>query len=459
MVKEVRRLKNYKGIMFSADNLHLAEEQGNDYYMTLTMRLFNTEKNRNGDKVSEAFIDDIIANENDYIGLPLCADTRKMKSGQTRGLGHMYDPNTGTWLTHQIGSFVKFEKAVENSVVSLIGTARIYKRDADICATIQKLYDSNALRCSFEIQAGDISIDTDGACLVDASEKNHLIGMAVVSVPAYPSSTALDLVAEAKEEENTESISEISIAEMTFDTVWGKIFAWLLEHVDNIMDFTFERLCPDCAILYERWTGKTYKLDYVVEGDSFVVTDMYEVRYTRADETTENESRGENDMENMKNEPISMEQMEAAKKEAETVIAQKDAVITEKDALIAEKDSTIAQKDERIAELDNRIAELEASIAELMPFKEQVETMQAEQAKAEAEAKKEQMKAFAEKNHLDLETEVVANAIEAGDYETLVAETMKASEEDAAKLTTVSRFVGAEMRMEKSDWLFDRAQE
>ena len=381
-------MENYKGIMFSADNLHLAEEQGNDYYMTLTMRLFNTEKNRNGDKVSEAFIDDIIANENDYIGLPLCADTRKMKSGQTRGLGHMYDPNTGTWLTHQIGSFVKFEKAVENSVVSLIGTARIYKRDADICATIQKLYDSNALRCSFEIQAGDISIDTDGACLVDVSEKNHLIGMAVVSVPAYSSSIALDLVAEAKEEENTESSSEISIAEMTFDTVWGKIFAWLLEHVDNRMDFTFERLCPDCAILYERWTGKTYKLDYVVEGDYFVVTDMYEVRYTRADETTENESRGENDMENMKN-----------------------------------------------------------------------ETMQAEQAKAEAEAKKEQMKAFAEKNHLDLEAEVVANAIEAGDYETLVAETMKASEEDATKLTTVSRFVGAEMRMEKSDWLFDRAQE
>ena len=286
-----------------------------------------------------------------------------------------------------------------------------------------------------------------------------MIGMAVVSVPAYSSSIALDLVAEAKEEENTESSSEISIAEMTFDTVWGKIFAWLLEHVDNRMDFTFERLCPDCAILYERWTGKTYKLDYVVEGDSFVVTDMYEVRYTRVDETTENESRGENDMENMKNEPISMEQMEAAKKEAETVIAQKDAVITEKDALIAEKDSTIAQKDERIAELDNRIAELEASIAELMPFKEQVETMQAEQAKAEAEAKKEQMKAFAEKNHLDLEAEVVVNAIEAGDYETLVAETMKASEEDAAKLTTVSRFVGAEMRMEKSDWLFDRAQE
>lgn len=85
--------------------------------------------------------------------------------------------------------------------------------------------------------------------------------------------------------------------------------------------------------------------------------------------------------------------------------------------------------------------------------------MRAEQAKAEAEAKKEQMKAFAEKNHLDLEAEVVANAIEAGDYETLVAETMKASEEDTAKLTTVSRFVGAEMRMEKSDWLFDRAQE
>ena len=39
--------------------------------------------------------------------------------------------------------------------------------------------------------------------VIDASEGNELIGMAVVSTPAYPEATALKLVAEQTREDDT----------------------------------------------------------------------------------------------------------------------------------------------------------------------------------------------------------------------------------------------------------------
>lgn len=38
------------------------------------MRMFSTRLNRNNMRVTEAFIDDIVAHKEQYIGMPLCAD-------------------------------------------------------------------------------------------------------------------------------------------------------------------------------------------------------------------------------------------------------------------------------------------------------------------------------------------------------------------------------------------------
>lgn len=43
-------------------------------YMEVEMRMFTTRVNKNDDRVTEAFIDDIIANADEYTGTPLCAD-------------------------------------------------------------------------------------------------------------------------------------------------------------------------------------------------------------------------------------------------------------------------------------------------------------------------------------------------------------------------------------------------
>lgn len=53
--------------------------------MSVLMRLFSTRSNRNGYAVTEAFIDNIVANPGKYTCLPLCANADKLRSGDTQG--------------------------------------------------------------------------------------------------------------------------------------------------------------------------------------------------------------------------------------------------------------------------------------------------------------------------------------------------------------------------------------
>ena len=54
------------------------------------------------------------------------------------------------------------------------------------------MYQAGTLAFSFEIQVSEIT-EADGVAMIDAAEGNELIGMAVVSTPAYPEATALAL--------------------------------------------------------------------------------------------------------------------------------------------------------------------------------------------------------------------------------------------------------------------------
>jgi len=67
VTKEVNELQR---ITFQASQVELSEVQSNDIYMSVLMRMFSTRPNRNGYAVSEAFIDNIIANAAKYTCLP-----------------------------------------------------------------------------------------------------------------------------------------------------------------------------------------------------------------------------------------------------------------------------------------------------------------------------------------------------------------------------------------------------
>ena len=121
--------------------------------------------------------------------------------------------NDGEFQSEQIGSFFSFAKTSDEFGVSLIGEARIPKRSAQLCETILRMYKAGTLSFSFEIMASVMS-EQGGVMVIDAAEGNELIGMAIVSVPAYPEATALQLVAERQEDhEMDETVKKLAETE------------------------------------------------------------------------------------------------------------------------------------------------------------------------------------------------------------------------------------------------------
>ena len=196
--------------VFYADSLSVVspDQQSSNPYLSAEFRMFSTNKNRNQGRVTEAFIDEIIENAEKYVCLPLFADMEKIRYGDLNTLGHNYDPCTGHFYTEEIGSFFSFEKRVDELGVNLIGVARIPKRNEAACEAIMTLWSQGRLCVSFEIMAPNVTYDPDGTYCIDVGEGNQLIGMTVVSVPAYEEAVALALVAEKAEQSDGEQDNE-----------------------------------------------------------------------------------------------------------------------------------------------------------------------------------------------------------------------------------------------------------
>lgn len=182
----------------------ISEMKQSDMFMSVKMRILETPKaNLNGVRVTEAFIDEIIADEERYVGLPLYADVKSLLSGKYGNLGHMYNAKTGEFYSTQIGSFYQFEKEEFKGGAYLVGYARIPKRNVNLSKAIAELFAEGALKFSFEIACSDYSEDEEGIFVIDASENNYLEGTAIVTFPACEDAVALEFVAQ-REAGNTE---------------------------------------------------------------------------------------------------------------------------------------------------------------------------------------------------------------------------------------------------------------
>lgn len=484
-------------IIMTASNILISEVKSNRRYMTLSMRMFSTRENLNHVAVTEAFIDDIIANKDDYICMPLCADVPKMKKKDYRGLTHLLDRKTGTFLTDVIGGFYDFEKVHDEFGISLIGHARVNKRIDAVCAAIEELYANNALNFSFEISAGELR-EEDGVTIVDASADNELTAMAVVSVPAYPESKALDLVAEAKPTPEDFYANTKFIAELDIDTVRLKFYDCLYECVgEKSFDLRPMLFCLDCVILYDCVSGKSYKAEFIVDGDELMIKDFYEIEYVRAEEGSEIEMNEET--------KVVLEQAEAETEEviktaeadpegegaddpadpadpsdptpADPTPADPDPVEpdpvepdpsgddsgsdAEEEVVVVDPedpekfanqvsevvDETDDEKDpddeNEIEALRKECAELKAALEELKGFKAELDQIKAEREQAELDSKKEQMREYAIAEGLDVEDENVARAIEQLDHASLMSEVMNnknAKKEAETKVSFVASF-------------------
>lgn len=212
----------------------ISEIQQSEIFMTVKSRICEAPAaNLNGVRVTEAFIDDIVDNQEQYVGLPLYADVRSLTSGNYRRLGHLYDARTGEFHSTQIGSFYQFDKEKTDDGCALIGYARIAKRNKKLSKAICELFADGALKFSFELSVGDWEDLDDGTIQIDVSESNYLEGTAIVTFPACEDAVALEFVAQHEADDSTEggetemaekdNVLQETTAEETVETAEEKI--------------------------------------------------------------------------------------------------------------------------------------------------------------------------------------------------------------------------------------------
>lgn len=337
--------------------------------------------------------------------------------------------------------------------MSLIGYARINKRSKLVCEAIQELYENNALNFSFEISAGVVDV-VDGISIVDANEENELTAMAVVSVPAYPESKALELVAEADDMIRFYANASMQISEVDIETVRRRFHELLFQMVGektyylNVLLF-----CHDCVILYDYQDGNTYKVEYMMDNDDLIIKDFYGVDFVRSEgsEKEMNEEMKVSEVEVMTEEVVAEAEVAVEAVVAEETVVEAEAVVEtaeEATEVVAEEvvseteiaeeikdDEKEPEKDpddndpedpeddkDEVAELKKRCAELEEQVKAMNEIKAELDAIKDAQLKAEVDAKKENLRKYAESEGLDAKETVIAEAIENLNYEAIVAE-------------------------------------
>lgn len=365
-----------------ASDVSISEQkESSEIYLLIEARLCSTRPNGNKQGVTEAFIDSIVTNQEKYMCLPLYADLPRQLARDYRNLGHCYDRSTGEFHTQQIGSMCLFKKIADEYGCSLMGQARIPKRESEICQRLAELYAMNMLKVSYEIRYvhSDVVVKDD-ICYVDASDNNYLTGMCIVSVPAYPESVAQSMIAE--DDNDDDELEECKVEDG-------------LETDDD----EEENEGADKMTLEEAMSTIAQKDKTIAELESKI----------SASEKC-------------------MQDMEKEKGEAIEQAA-------------CNKDKAKAELDEAknsIAEKDVKIAELEAKIAELEPMKAELETIKAEKEAAALAEKQNKAKSFAERQGLDVEKDEVKNAIASLDYEAIASMAMEIKPDTEKKVTMAS---------------------
>ena len=365
-------------LYLTASDISIAEEQTvSDIFLKIRMRLFSTQPNHNREGVTEAFIDEIIANPEKYACLPLYVDVERLRSRNYASQGHMFNRETGRFYSTQIGSFFSFYKVSDEYGVSLFGEARIPKREDDICQCIIELYNMGILNFSFEIKYNKSAvIIKDGIQYVDASPLNAITGMAIVSVPAYTESKAYSLVAEEQKEDEDDADDAV------------------VENEGVEKNMTLEEA-----------------MNAIAEKDA------------RIAELESNVAAAEQKAE-----------------EAETAKTEKEEELTKAEENKNQLAEEVAALTSASAEKDSTIAELQAKIDELEPMRAELDQIKAERAAAELQEKQDKAKAFAEKQNLDVTNEAVAKTIAELDYEALASLSMENANDNKEQPVTIASY-------------------
>jgi hypothetical protein len=202
-----------KQLKLESQKLLLNNEKSNDIFMEWDVLLLKNDVNLNGYYFTEGFIDEIVDNQDKYIGIPITVDMSKLQDKNFLELGHNYSHINNKFYTDQIGSYVGFEKVYdETGIAQLIGHARVSKRNTDLVSLLMELYNSESgINLSVEVLAQEYHVNENNWLVIDKNPTNYLIADCIVSFPAEPNSKVLKLVSEILSKENNILDSQVVI--------------------------------------------------------------------------------------------------------------------------------------------------------------------------------------------------------------------------------------------------------
>jgi hypothetical protein len=386
--------------IFDASILEFASEQeSNDIYMTVKLILLTSEVNLNGLKYSDDFIKEIEENKQKYLSIPLVAEVDKLNRKQYGNLTHKFNSKTQKFETSMIGSFVDFSTDVVDGVLRLIGEVRIPKRFGATVEALQELYASDSLKFSYEILVSDYNV-VNGIKYVDKSDKNSIIGMAVVSDPAVPEAKAFMLVAALEKDFNNVdggvNMSKVRSKEMTCEEFFAdskvvkigeldllQVRLKIFSQLENVLgsewwNFDVMEMGVDYIILLKCDNGGLYRIDYSINSDEVVLSEIYKVskNYIKIEEVQEKMADLEKLQDNL---TAALAEIESLK----TEIANKEVTITEKDGIIASKDEELATVNASVVTLSESVITQKQEIETLQASKDELDAINAEKAETE----------------------------------------------------------------------------
>ena len=435
-----------KKLLLLAEDVLISEEGKLDpIFLTVDVKLCDSVVNKNNEGTTDAFIADVVNRQADHLCLPFYADKKNLLAGNFEQLGHLYNRVTKKFGTDMIGSMSEFyTETDDDGVVSLYGKIRIPKRDRDIVYRLVDLYEMGRFAVSVELSYDprDVVL-AGGGKLVDASENNALTGLCLVWRPACEDAYALDMVAEEEADDSEEIVAESEEPAERGETSPMKKEIKLTAEETQETEVASTEL-DDQNITIAEGEGASEGGEGASEGGEGAseggegASEGGEGASEGGAGASDGESDDSGDSGDGSGDALTVDHDEDEKK----VATSEDGTAEVLEHSVDTHESVenwgggpvhVIEYHERIIETmedaGNLIAELDNRIAELEEIKGKYDAIIAEQeAKALAE-KRENAKAFAEKQGLDITDVAVAEAIEKLDYAKIAELTMAESKE------------------------------
>lgn len=423
-------------LVFLAEDISISQESKlNPIFLSIDVKLCDSILNKNGEGVTDDFIADVVSRANDHVCLPFYADVENLLSEKYERLGHKFNKITKQFGTSMIGSLSDFySETDENGVTSLYGIIKVPKRDKDIVYRLVDLYEMGHFAVSVELKYDPRERkEVDGGWLIDASENSALTGLCLVWRPACEGAYATDMVAQANDE-STEIDSKVEEQE----TNRGET-----DSMENEKKLTAEE------------TEEVIQAEEKTETEAEAVAEATEVEAPAETQEAVAEDQKEADPEDNKEDEKDEEDVVAESQEANAEVLEHSVDVHESVENWGSGPVHVIEYRERVIETmedaEALIAELDQKVTALEEIESKYNALIAEQQEKELAAKRNQIRAFAEKQGLNVQDVAVAEAIENINYEKIAELTMAEVEEEAKEEPKQSVSLASFVDMEVGD--------